>query len=156
MACGRADGLNCTGHCHQQCAGLPRWSMARKRSARRTPLYLQRSMLSHDLMGLRVCANRTGPVLCSRLVDSNIESDSGASSKGPLSSFARGRVHRLRNHKVNRWNMGTLADRSSAGSSSTPRKTGYGHVRGRSLRSSLSTGKPCTWRRQAGNRRGLR
>lgn len=58
-------------------------------------------------------------------------------------------------HKVNHRNMGTLTDRSGRGSPSTPRKTGYGKVRGRSLRSSPSTGKPCTWRRQAGNRRGL-
>lgn len=59
-------------------------------------------------------------------------------------------------HKVNYRNMGTLSDRPSSGSLGTPRMTGYGQNRGRSLRSSPSTGKPCTWRRQAGNRRGLR
>jgi hypothetical protein len=59
-------------------------------------------------------------------------------------------------HEVNCWNMGTLSDRPSPGSSSKPRKTGHGQLRGRSLRSSPSTGKPCTWRRQAGNRWGLR
>jgi hypothetical protein len=58
-------------------------------------------------------------------------------------------------HKVKCRNMGTLVDRPSLGSSSTPRKTGHGQLRGRSLRTSLSTGKPCTWRRQAGNRWGL-
>jgi hypothetical protein len=31
-------------------------------------------------------------------------------------------------HKVNRWNMGTLTDRPSHGSSSTPRKTGHGQL----------------------------
>ena len=59
-------------------------------------------------------------------------------------------------HKVNRWNMGTPTDRSGLGTRASRARPVRISCWGRSLRSSPRTGKPCTWRRQAGNRRGLR
>jgi hypothetical protein len=54
-------------------------------------------------------------------------------------------------HKVKSRNMGTLIGRSVLGAELAA-KTGEDRIKGRSLRSSRSTGKPCTRPRQARNR----
>lgn len=59
-----------------------------------------RTTLSRRPDGVESQAMRTGPVLCSRLVDSTLEFDGGASFHDRHPGIARGRARRLRNARL--------------------------------------------------------
>ena len=151
VGCHAQSGLKCTGRRPSPPGWATTGCMVRQRSIRRKPLYLQAKPLNGG-DGTEGNAARFGRTLYFHLKGASIRTRKQVTPFILLPRAARGRVCHLE-HPLRSGirNMGTACRLPALGNRLSVDDRGRTDA-GRSLRSSPGTGKPSTWRREAGDR----